>query len=97
MKIVSIRDSSEEQENLIRFQFYFIKYKTYIINIFSFLLFIIFMHRVFGVISLTRKISDWDLKDFGLFVDLLFVMKKLIKIHNFVFYLIVMVFGLNGK
>ena len=41
MKIVPIRDSFEEQENLNRFQIYYKKYKTYIINIFSFLLFII--------------------------------------------------------
>ncbi len=41
MKIVPIRYSSEEEENLNRFQIYYIKYKTHIINIFSFLLFII--------------------------------------------------------
>ena len=41
MKIVPIRDSSEKKENLIKFQIYYRKYKTHIINTFSFLLFII--------------------------------------------------------
>ena len=41
MKIVPIKDSSEEQINLNKFQIFYIKYKTHIINILSLLLFII--------------------------------------------------------
>ena len=44
MKIVPIRDSSEEQKNFNRFQIYLNKYKTHIINFVSFLLFIISFH-----------------------------------------------------
>ena len=41
MKIVPIKDSSEEQEKNSKLQIYYIKYKTPIINILSLLLFII--------------------------------------------------------
>ena len=44
MKIVPIRDSSEEQKNFNRFQIYLNKYKTHIINFLSFRLFIISCH-----------------------------------------------------
>jgi hypothetical protein len=44
MKIVPIRDSSEEQKNFNRLQTYLNKYKTHIINFLSFLLFIISYH-----------------------------------------------------
>ena len=39
MKPVPIKDSSEKQNNRIKFQTFYIKYKTHIINIFSLLLF----------------------------------------------------------
>ena len=41
MKIVPIRDYSEEQENLNRFKLIFLKYKTYIIDVLSLILFIL--------------------------------------------------------
>jgi hypothetical protein len=44
MKIVPIRDSSEEQNNFNRFQSYLVKYKTHFIIFLSFLLFIISFH-----------------------------------------------------